>query len=171
MLKNLSSIALAGAMIFSATGCIFTTGDDSLTTDTLTTDTQTSDTMNETSGDGDGDMTGDGDGDMTGDGDGDPATGDGDGDMTGDGDGDMTGDGDGDMTGGMCGWDEANMYYDCGFEGSAPDNTPPIECPDGLVEGDPCDVTGLTGAGCCDAEGNIWYCTEDTQTIFTATCE
>ncbi|MFO7564209.1 MAG: hypothetical protein R6X02_16300 [Enhygromyxa sp.] len=119
-------------------------------------------------GDGDGDQTGDGDGDQTGDGDGD-ATGDGDGDATGDGDGDATGDGDGDATGdgdgepaGSCGWiedaDPISGYY-CGGEGEDPTGSAPIACPDDLVEGEACGT--VTGAGCCDADGNNWYCGKD----------
>ena len=147
MLKNISFLALAGALTLSATACIVVTDD--------TADDETS-----SSGDGDGDPTGDGDGDPTGDGDGDPTTGDGDGDPTGDGDGDpTTGDGDGDPAP-MCGWDPRNMYYDCGFEGEDPNGTFPSACPDGLVEGDPCATTGLMGEGCCDANGGNWYCAE-----------
>jgi hypothetical protein len=147
MLKNLSFLAIAGALTaVSMTGC--------LSIDTTDLGDDAGDGDGDTTGDGDGD-TGDGDGD-TGDGDGD--TGDGDGD-TGDGDGD-TGDGDGDGDpAGMCGWDAANMYYECGFEGADPSGTLPLECPDGLVEGDPCGT--VTGAGCCDANGDNWYCGDD----------
>jgi len=63
---------------------------------------------------------------------------------------------------GMCGWDPSNLYYGCGFQGIDPDGVP-IDCPPGLAEGDPCSATGLTGAGCCDAEGNNWYCGVDAQ--------
>jgi hypothetical protein len=149
MLKNLSFLALAGALTFAAsmTGCIVVTDDG-----------------NDEVGDGDGDpTTGDGDGDQTGDGDGDQTgDGDGDGDQTGDGDGDgdQTGDGDGEPGGG-CGWvqeaDPAGYY--CEGEGEDPTGTNPIACPDGLVENDPCGT--VTGAGCCDADGNNWYCGDD----------
>jgi hypothetical protein len=116
-------------------------------------------------GDGDGDPdTGDGDGDgdpTTGDGDGDGDEGDGDGDE-GDGDGDGDGDeGDGDGDQQMsCGWNAGGSpagYY-CGFMGEDPGGTP-IECPPGLVDGADCGE--ITGAGCCDANGDNWYCGED----------
>jgi len=60
----------------------------------------------------------------------------------------------------MCGWDPNAMYYDCGFEGADPGGVAPIECPAGLVEGDPCATSGLTGEGCCDANGDNWYCAQ-----------
>jgi hypothetical protein len=152
MLKNISFLALAGALTFAAstTGCILVTDD---TADTL--------------GDGDGDATtGDGDGDATtGDGDGDPTgDGDGDGDPTGDGDGDgdATGDGDGEPAG-MCGWieDPPPAGYYCGGDGEDPSGTNPLACPDGLVADEACGT--VTGIGCCDAEGNNWYCGEDAE--------
>ena len=109
--------------------------------------------------------TGDGDGDptTTGDGDGDPTT-------TGDGDGDPTTTGDGDGDGDLppnCGWDGGNGYYACGSQGEDPRGINPIECPGGLVEGDPCDT--VRGIGCCDQNGDNWYCTED-QTLFLDDC-
>lgn len=69
----------------------------------------------------------------------------------------------------MCGWDDGNGYYECGFEGEDPGGENPIACPDGLVEGDPCETTGLTGQGCCDADGNNWYCTQE-GTVFFNSC-
>jgi hypothetical protein len=124
-----------------------------------------------TNGDGDGDGetgtgTGDGDGDTTmgdGDGDGDQTTGDGDGDGDpGDGDGDpTTGDGDGDGDPLNCGWNAGGMpagYY-CGFMGDDPQGLTPIDCPPGLVDGSACGV--ITGAGCCDVNGDNWYCADD----------
>jgi hypothetical protein len=78
--------------------------------------------------------------------------------------GDGDGDGDGDYLflevcgQAACGWD-ANAtpagYY-CGFTGEDPDGNYPIDCPSGLVEGDACGV--IDGAGCCDANGDNWYC-------------
>jgi hypothetical protein len=126
-------------------------------------------------GDGDGDPTGDGDGDpTTGDGDGDPTTGDGDGDpTTGDGDGDpTTGDGDGDPTtgdgdgdpGGNCGWNPGSEWYECGGQGSDPSGTNPYACPPGLIEGAACGAVGYEG--CCDANGDNWYCGEDDTSTF-----
>lgn len=70
-----------------------------------------------------------------------------------------------------CGWNPDGMpagYY-CGFEGVDPGGTNPIECPEGLVEGDPCATTGLTGEGCCDAEGNNWFCAGE-DLVFLEAC-
>jgi hypothetical protein len=152
MLKNISFLTPASALALATllTACVLVTDDGATTADTGT------------SGDGDGDSatTGDGDGDQTGDGDGDQ-TGDGDGDQTGDGDGDgEPGDGDGDAPS-ACGWDAAQMtpgYY-CGGSGEDPEGMNPITCPDGLVEGAECGE--LTGAGCCDGNGDNWYCGVD----------
>ncbi|HLT39323.1 MAG TPA: hypothetical protein VK034_23730 [Enhygromyxa sp.] len=112
-----------------------------------------------TTGDGDGDPTGDGDGDgEPGDGDGEPGDGDGE---PGDGDGEP-GDGDGDVPS-SCGWDtraEIPGYY-CGFEGEDPAGVVPYDCPDGLVEGEACGT--VTVEGCCDAEGDNWYCGTDNE--------
>ncbi|PRP90515.1 hypothetical protein ENSA5_64300 [Enhygromyxa salina] len=170
MFKNLSFLALAGTMTLAAsmtTGCILSVGDD-----TLSTGDGDGDGDGDTTGDGD-DTTGDGD-DTTGDGDGDPGDGDGD---PGDGDGDdTTGDGDGDGdgdTGALCGWvsDVDPVGYYCGGEGEDPDGVNPIGCPEGLVDGDPC-PEGLTGAGCCDADGNNWYCgtVDDTDITVLELC-
>jgi hypothetical protein len=138
----------------------------SLATTNDTMDTQEAEEDTDTgTGDGDGDTTGDGDGDTNGDGDGDGDTngdGDGDGDTNGDGDGDgEPGDGDGDGDLPMnCGWnaggDPAGYY--CGFMGTDPGGTA-IECPPGLVDGDECGE--ITGAGCCDENGDNWYCADD----------
>ncbi|WP_143140839.1 hypothetical protein [Nannocystis exedens] len=63
--------------------------------------------------------------------------------------------------GGLCGWSASDNYYSCGFEGEDPAGVHPIACPANLVEGDPCADSGLTGEGCCDADGNNWYCGEE----------
>jgi len=34
----------------------------------------------------------------------------------------------------------------------------PIDCPEGLVEGGACTDTGLDLIGCCDPNGDNWYC-------------
>lgn len=72
--------------------------------------------------------------------------------------------------GAMCGWNVDMMYYDCGFEGEDPSATFPIDCPDGLVEGDPCGA--VKGEGCCDASGNNWYCGDNmgVQELVTVPC-
>ncbi len=56
-----------------------------------------------------------------------------------------------------CGWDPVQSIYACGFEGVDPGGIP-IDCPVGLVEGDPCATTGLTAQGCCDAGSANWFC-------------
>ena len=89
-------------------------------------------------------------------GDGDPGDGD-------PGDGDP---GDGDPSMGVCGWNGETSYYECGFRGSDPSTTFPYECPEGLVEGEPCDTVNLTGAGCCDVNGDNWYCDGDEVVAF-----
>jgi hypothetical protein len=58
------------------------------------------------------------------------------------------------------------MYYECGFDGEDPNGTFPIGCPDGLVEGDPCATTGITGEGCCDANGDSWFCAQGDVVAF-----
>lgn len=63
--------------------------------------------------------------------------------------------------GGLCGWSVEDNYYTCNFEGEDPGGTNPIACPENLVEGAPCSDSGLTGQGCCDANGDNWYCGED----------
>jgi hypothetical protein len=160
---------IACVMIFAA--CATDPGDPftSLTSGPATLSTTNADTLEAETGDGDGDAdtgtsTGDGDGDpTTGDGDGDPTTGDGDGDA-GDGDGDptTTGDGDGDPQG-TCGWfaDPSFPGYYCDGSGEDPEGLLPIDCPPGLAEGAACGE--LTGAGCCDANGDNWYCGDDGQ--------
>lgn len=71
--------------------------------------------------------------------------------------------------GGACGWGVTGektvpMGYICGGEGEDPDGLMPIGCPDGieLVEGGDCGGNmGIAGVGCCDAAGDVWYCTDD----------
>ena len=70
--------------------------------------------------------------------------------------------------GAMCGWDANSGWYDCGFEGEDPEGTNPIGCPDGLVDGDPCENTGLTDVGCCDANGDNWYCAQGNVVFYNA---
>jgi hypothetical protein len=88
---------------------------------------------------------------------------------TGDGDGDgtatATGDGDGTLPP-NCGWGQTGdpnlpEGYVCGAMGADPSGTSPIACPSaGLVDGGDC--TGVTdGIGCCDANGDLWYCGTD----------
>ncbi len=47
------------------------------------------------------------------------------------------------------------MWYDCGGEGPGPDDKP-MACPEDLEHGSmPC---GLPREGCCDTQGNAWWC-------------
>ena len=85
---------------------------------------------------------------------------------TGDGDPGDGDPGDGDPSMGVCGWNGETSYYECGFRGSDPSTTFPYECPEGLVEGEPCDTVNLTGAGCCDVNGDNWYCDGDEAVAF-----
>jgi hypothetical protein len=161
---------IACVLVLTATACSVDPGDPftSLTSAASLATTNTTleeDESGTGDGDGDGDTNGDGDGDgdTNGDGDGDTnGDGDGDGDTNGDGDGDGEpgdGDGDGDLPP-ACGWNAGGDppgYY-CGFMGADPGGTP-ISCPPGLVDGDECG--DITGAGCCDANGDNWYCAED----------
>ncbi|MCY1008276.1 hypothetical protein OV079_22480 [Nannocystis pusilla] len=66
-----------------------------------------------------------------------------------------------DTGGAMCGWSVDDAYYSCGFEGEDPEGLHPIACPAGLIEGDPCATSGLTGQGCCDENGDNWYCGDE----------
>jgi hypothetical protein len=64
----------------------------------------------------------------------------------------------------QCGWSEGDQFYMCWGNGADPTNTFPFACPEGLVEGAQCG--NVTGVGCCDAEGNNWYCAEDGNGTF-----
>ncbi len=70
-----------------------------------------------------------------------------------------------------CGWNMRENYYDCEGNGGVPGAEDPMmlvpyACPDQPleVEGKCGDVDNL---GCCDAEGNLWYCDE---TLVTEMC-
>lgn len=65
-----------------------------------------------------------------------------------------------------CGWGptgDASIPegYVCGGEGEDPDGNFPLLCPEGieLVEGGACG--DIMGQGCCDADGNAWFCGDD----------
>jgi hypothetical protein len=58
-----------------------------------------------------------------------------------------------------CGWNPAASWYDCGFEGTDPDGEFARECP-GDLEPDAACPTSLPFEGCCDMDGNVWYCDE-----------
>ena len=70
-----------------------------------------------------------------------------------------------------CGWgtvdDEPESVYTCGGEGEDPSGTQAYACPQDLKVGAACgDVTGV---GCCDTDGNNWYCTAE-QDLYQANC-
>jgi hypothetical protein len=64
-----------------------------------------------------------------------------------------------------CGWNPAAAWYDCGFRGVDPSGMHPATCPDDLVVGEVCPDT-LPFEGCCDANGDVWYCEQD-QVVHT----
>ena len=76
---------------------------------------------------------------------------------------------------GPCGWGMTNdpevpEGYVCGGDGEDPDARFAMECPADLEEGARCGQ--LTGVGCCDDEGNVWFCWDvgGDQTIVKETC-
>ncbi|NUP13230.1 MAG: hypothetical protein HOW73_44895 [Polyangiaceae bacterium] len=72
--------------------------------------------------------------------------------------GEATGGSGGGTTAGTCGWSNIGIY-ECGYSGEDPDGVVPYDCPANPMEGDPCGA--VTGAGCCDPDGNNWYCALD----------
>ena len=166
---------LAGLFTLAASGCIIVEeSDDDAGSGTATA----SDDGGGPVGDSDG-TSSDGGGASGGSSDAGVTSGDGDTGSAGDGDGDGDSDSDsGGTTGGTplgCGWGtimDANlsMAYICGGEGADPTDTFPLECPDNLVAGGECG--SVTGAGCCDANGDVWFCTEDfgTPQLFQESC-
>lgn len=143
LLKKLSLATLA--CLF-ASGCIITDADDdggsdtevttSPTTETPTTETPTTETT------------------------GTPTTG----------DTDPTTDGTtGEPGEGGCGWgpipgnEEVPNGYQCGIDGTEdPDGGFPIDCsPNAILElGTNCIDAGVTAEGCCDANGDVWFCVD-----------
>jgi hypothetical protein len=163
-MKNLSLLSIATLLLSS--GCVLSITDD-LATDTTVDTTADDDVDDDATDDATEEATDDatedtGDGDTTDDAEDDVDTTD---ETTADTTADDTTD-----TGpaGMCGWNADGPYYDCGFEGADPGGTFPLECPDGLTEGAPCADSGLTGEGCCDANGDNWYCAEGEVVFFNA---
>jgi hypothetical protein len=60
----------------------------------------------------------------------------------------------------LCGWDPRNEWYFCGWEGVDPSMEHPISCEEigfPMVPGSPCE-DNLDIVGCCDAQGDAWYC-------------
>ncbi|MBK8235806.1 MAG: hypothetical protein IPK74_09640 [Deltaproteobacteria bacterium] len=79
-----------------------------------------------------------------------------------------------------CGWGATGektvpMGYVCGGEGEDPSGMISSACPDGidLVEGGDCGGNmGITGVGCCDGTGNVWFCAGegDAAQLYTQAC-
>lgn len=68
--------------------------------------------------------------------------------------------------GGVCGWGPTGDPmvpdgYVCGGDGEDPDGVLPMLCPEviDLQVGGAC--SGIEGSGCCDAQGNAWFCGDD----------
>lgn len=60
-----------------------------------------------------------------------------------------------------CGWDPQDEWYACDNHGLSPvPVNADINCPAGLAEGDPCPhgAPSFRRFGCCDAQGDTWYC-------------
>ncbi|NVB38304.1 hypothetical protein G6O69_10715 [Pseudenhygromyxa sp. WMMC2535] len=164
MLKNISFLtaaAVLGASLFTS-ACVVTVGDD------VSDDTSSDDGDDEaTTDDGETEAgTDDGETDGTDDDVGTETDGETDGDTG-------TDESDTGAIIGMCGWDNNAGYYDCGFEGADPGGTNDIECPEGLEAGALCSDFGLSGVGCCDADGNNWYCGEegDEEVVVLVECD
>ncbi|HWB78363.1 MAG TPA: hypothetical protein VG755_25530 [Nannocystaceae bacterium] len=82
---------------------------------------------------------------------------------------------------GACGWGATGekttpMGYICGGDGADPDAMIDQDCASygvDLVEGGECGGNmGITGAGCCDENGDVWYCADDggMPRLFTEDC-
>lgn len=83
-------------------------------------------------------------------------------------------------TAGSCGWGRTGEKtipegYICGGEGEDPSGLMPSTCAEGVElveEGDCGGEMGITGVGCCDADGNVWFCADDGsgRQLFTQDC-
>lgn len=81
---------------------------------------------------------------------------------------------------GACGWGPTGekttpFGYICGGDGEDPDGNIAIACPIDVAlvdQGDCGGNMGITGAGCCDPEGNVWFCADDDANprLFTEDC-
>lgn len=58
-----------------------------------------------------------------------------------------------------CGFDTEYGYYLCGIQGADPSGTYSTACPANLEQGAPCE--DVTYVGCCDANGDNWYCLDN----------
>ena len=70
----------------------------------------------------------------------------------------------GETGGAACGWgmlgpdDDVEFGYLCGGEGADPRGMFEMECPVDLMVGGDCTEMMITAEGCCDADGDAWYC-------------
>jgi hypothetical protein len=67
---------------------------------------------------------------------------------------------------GVCGWgptgDEAVPEgYVCGGDGEDPRGMFPMLCPEAIDLQVGADCSSIEGTGCCDAQGNAWFCGDD----------
>lgn len=65
--------------------------------------------------------------------------------------------------GGACGWgqtgdDKVPEGYICGGNGADPGKMFPMGCPEGAALEVGAECREIEGPGCCDADGNVWYC-------------
>lgn len=171
-MKKLSFVSLACML---ALGCVVADDDDETTT-TTTAGTSPTSTTNGDGGSDDNSTT--------------PATSNGDATSSSGGPSDSTGnvdttagsDSGGSDTGmgaGTCGWGKTGQKkiaegYVCGGDGESPmPRMFPIDCPGDvdLMAGEACGT--IRGQGCCDANGDVWFCATDNgadPVLFTDDC-
>jgi hypothetical protein len=65
-----------------------------------------------------------------------------------------------------CGWNPAESWYDCGFQGEDPTREFPRACPTDAEPHAPCPAA-LSFEGCCDPQGDVWYCDEEGRVVMT----
>lgn len=136
MLERLTFLALAGLMLASA--CIIDATDDDSSGDSGAA------TSTAASGSGSGA----------------PATGSGTASQDGTAEGAET------AAGGACGWgstgdDMVPDGYVCGGDGVDPAGMFAFDCPEGATLEVGAECGDIEGPGCCDAEGDVWYCGND----------
>lgn len=67
---------------------------------------------------------------------------------------------------GVCGWGPTGEEavpegYVCGGDGEDPSGMFPLVCPDAVELQVGAGCGGIEGQGCCDAQGNAWFCGND----------
>lgn len=68
--------------------------------------------------------------------------------------------------GGVCGWGPTGdpavpEGYVCGGDGEDPSGMVPLACPEAVDLQVGAGCNGIEGQGCCDAQGNAWFCGND----------